>query len=112
MPACLSHGTQVQALDNGIETVELENNCPACGSGALYKYGTAHTGKKRLLCMICGRQFTLGAKKTAIENKPLCSDCGRPMNINGFEGELIRLRCSGYPECRAFKKFRLTEERK
>lgn len=112
MPACLDHETEVQVSDNGSAAADLEPNCPACGSGALYKYGTAHTGKKRLLCIVCGRQFTVGGRKPVIENKPMCSDCGKPLRINRFEGDLIRLRCSGYPECKGFKKFRLMEERK
>lgn len=78
--------------------------CPSCNSAACYKYGKAWTGKKRFLCLICGRQFTFGAKKIETKTKPNCPKCGRLMHIYKREAETVRLRCSAYPTCRTFRK--------
>lgn len=90
------------------ETI-AEIKCPFCGSEAIYKYGRSWTGKQRFLCLICERQFTVGAKKLEVAGKPLCPKCGRPMHLYKIEGEVIRFRCSGYPECKTFKKFKIKE---
>lgn len=89
---------------------EEEVKCHACDSEAVYKYGKAWTGKQRFQCLMCGKQFTSGAKKIEIQGKPICPECGRSMHLYRIEGEVIRFRCSGYPECKTFKKFRIKEE--
>ncbi|MBI3803151.1 MAG: IS1 family transposase [Nitrospirae bacterium] len=58
-----------------------ETKCPSCKSTAYYKYGKAWTGRKRFLCLLCGRQFTFGSKRTEIKAKPSCPACGRPMHL-------------------------------
>jgi transposase-like protein len=87
-----------------------EIKCPSCDGDALYKYGKAWTGKQRYLCIICGRQFTDSSKRGTVKGKPVCPECARPMNLYKIEGDVVRFRCSGYPECRTFKKFRMKEE--
>jgi transposase-like protein len=84
--------------------------CPSCGSEAVYRYGKAKTGRQRFLCLICGMQFTNGSKVSAVKGKPVCSQCGRTMHLYKIEGDVIRFRCSGYPECKTYRKFRLKEE--
>jgi transposase-like protein len=85
--------------------------CPSCDASAVYKYGKVRTGKQRYLCLICGMQFTPGRKRPVLKGKPVCPECGRPMNVFKLEGEILRFRCSAYPECKTFRKYRLTEER-
>jgi transposase-like protein len=85
-------------------------SCPVCNSEAIYKYGKTKTGKQRFQCLICGRQFSHGAKKQEIQGKPICPECGNPMHLYKIEGEIIRFRCSGYPVCKTFRKFRIKEE--
>ena len=86
-----------------------EIKCPSCESEALYKYGKIWTGKKRLICLICGRQFTPYAKKFKVTGKPVCNECAKPMNVYKLEGEVVRFRCSGYPECKNIRKFMIKE---
>jgi transposase-like protein len=85
-------------------------SCPVCNSEAVYKYGKTRSGRQRLQCLICGRQFSLGAKKQEILGKPICNECGKHMNLYKIEGEVIRFRCSDYPVCKTFRKFRIKEE--
>jgi len=92
------------------QSSDIEICCPSCETGAVYKYGKAHTGKQKFLCMICGMQFTSGRKKPIIKGKPVCPECNRPMNIFRLDGDILRFRCSAYPECKTFRKYRLTEE--
>ncbi|HAM49274.1 MAG TPA: Insertion element protein [Nitrospiraceae bacterium] len=87
-----------------------DNKCPSCDSSAIYKYGKVRTGKQRYLCIVCGRQFTDGSKKATVKGKPVCPECGRLMNLYKIDGDVVRFRCSGYPECRTFKKYRMKEE--
>jgi len=87
-----------------------EMRCPSCDSDAVYKYGRTRTGKQRFLCMMCGMQFTGNAGKATVKGKPACPKCGKPMNLYKIEGYIIRFRCSGYPECRTFKKYIMKEE--
>jgi len=49
-------------------------------------------------------------KKQEIQGKPICPECGKPMHLYKIEGEIIRFRCSGYPVCKTFRKFKITEE--
>jgi transposase-like protein len=88
----------------------LEIKCPDCNLDVSYKYGRTPSGKQRYLCLNCGRQFTPDAKKHTINGKPLCSECGRIMHLYKIDGEVVRFRCSGYPECKTFKKYILKEE--
>ncbi|MBZ0159210.1 MAG: Insertion element protein [bacterium] len=83
--------------------------CPSCGSEAVNRYGRAWTHKQRFRCLMCGRQFTLGNRKTTPAKRPLCGKCGKPMHIYRREGNVIRFRCSGYPSCRGFQKI-MSEE--
>jgi transposase-like protein len=83
---------------------ESDISCPSCGSSAYYRYGRAWTGKRRFLCLICNRQFTLGSTRGRRDDRPRCPACGRGMHVYKREVELIRYRCSGYPRCRTFNK--------
>jgi transposase-like protein len=96
-------------LNNG-EGGEIQ--CPFCKSEAIYKYGKIKTGKQRYLCMICGRQFTLGVRRTEMADKPLCPECGSPMHLYRREGEVVRFRCSCYPECKTYVKVGKKKETK
>jgi len=49
------------------------------------------------------------AKKPPIKGKPVCPECGRPMNVYKLEADVISFRCSGYPVCKTFKKFIMKE---
>jgi len=88
-----------------------EIKCPACDCDAVYKYGRAWTGKQRFLCMMCGMQFTDDAKKATVKGKPLCPQCGKAMNLYKIEGDIVRFRCSVYPDCKTYKKYRMKEEK-
>jgi len=93
------------------ETDEMTGlKCPVCQGDALYHNGRIRNGKRRYLCLICGRQFTPDATKPVVTGKPSCTTCGRPMNVYMIEGPIIRFRCSGYPGCRTFRKYSMTEE--
>lgn len=89
---------------------EYEVKCPDCNSDALYKYGKTRIGKQRFVCLMCGKQFTPNAERCEAKGKPLCPVCGKLMHLYRIEGEIIRFRCSGYPGCRTFKKYRIMEE--
>lgn len=84
--------------------------CDYCNSDALYKYGRTRSGKQRFVCLMCGKQFTPEADKPQVQGKPVCDKCGKPMHLYKIEGGVVRFRCSGYPVCRTFKKFRIVEE--
>lgn len=90
---------------------EVKIVCPYCEADALYRYGRIKTGGQRFMCMMCGTQFTPGAKKSAVPGKPLCPKCGKTMNVYKLEGNIIRFRCSSYPECKTFRKFTMREEK-
>ena len=88
---------------------EEEVKCHACDSEAVYKYGKAWTGKQRFQCLMCGKQFTLAQKNSRYRvNRSALN--AESMHLYRIEGEVIRFRCSGYPECKTFKKFRIKEE--
>jgi ssDNA-binding Zn-finger/Zn-ribbon topoisomerase 1 len=98
-------------LEQNVAVAErTETECPACGNDALYRYGKTKAGNQRFMCLMCGTQFTPGAKKRPVKGKPVCRECGKQMNIYKIEGDVIRFRCSGYPECRTFRKFTMKEE--
>lgn len=91
-------------------TIEYGVKCPDCDSDALYRYGKTKTGKQKFMCLICGKQFTPSAERCSVKGKPFCPSCDKPMHLYKIEGEIIRFRCSGYPECKTFKKYRIQEE--
>ena len=83
--------------------------CPRCRSDAIYRYGKTGSGKKRYLCQVCRRQFSL--KRSDLlkdQERPNCPACGRPMHIYMRKRGSIRFRCADYPDCRTF--FKLERE--
>ena len=88
-----------------------EVKCPKCGSEAIYRYGKTHNGKPRLICVLCRRQFSVGARKCEVQDRPSCPKCGRPMHLYKREKGSIRFRCSAYPQCRTYKKIVVEEDR-
>ncbi|NTU41747.1 MAG: Insertion element protein [Nitrospirales bacterium] len=92
-------------IEEGTEII-----CPKCSSGAVYRYGRTKTGKQRFRCLMCDRQFSHAPGRHTVEGKPLCPICGKIMHLYRMEEGLIRFRCSGYPDCRNFRKFRINEE--
>ena len=92
------------------EATAANPRCPSCESEALYKYGKTRTGRQRFLCLMCGMQFTPDSRRAYAKGKPTCPLCGRQMNLYLVEYPIIRFRCSGYPQCRQYRKFRMTEE--
>jgi ssDNA-binding Zn-finger/Zn-ribbon topoisomerase 1 len=83
--------------------------CPVCSSDALYRYGRAKSGKQRLKCILCGRQFVPGFIRHELESRPLCPKCGNAMHLYMHNKRLVRFRCSGYPDCKAYVKIALKE---
>ena len=102
---CLTIGMNTMIMAEG-----LEIKCPTCNSEAVYKYGKTWAGKQRFLCLICGRQFTIGIKRTEVKGKPLCPRCGRLMHLYMRSEEAIRFRCSYYPICKTYKKVKACPE--
>ncbi len=92
------------------QKTKADIHCDSCNSEVVYRYGHAWTGKQRFLCVICGKQFTDGSKVSEVTGKPNCPACGKSMHIYKIEGDLIRFRCSEYPVCKHFRKFRMIEE--
>ncbi|MCL0086043.1 hypothetical protein M1N52_02090 [Thermodesulfovibrionales bacterium] len=78
--------------------------CPTCGLDVFYKYGKSKTGRQRFLCLLCGRQFAVGAKRLGIKDRPTCPECGKSMNLYKREDIALRFRCSDYPKCKTYRK--------
>jgi len=79
--------------------------CPRCQADAIYRYGKTATGKKRYLCQVCRRQFSLKrSDRLGVPERPACPACGKPMHVYMRHGGAIRFRCSEYPSCRTFLK--------
>lgn len=79
--------------------------CPRCRSDAIYRYGKTANGKKRYLCQVCRRQFSLKpAGRLGKQERPACPACGKPMHVYMRNGDTIRFRCADYPRCRTFLK--------
>jgi len=98
-------------LEENVAVAEKsETECPTCANDAVYRYGKTKAGKQRFMCLMCGTQFTPAGTKRPVKGKPSCGECGKPMNVYKIEGDVIRFRCSGYPECRTFRKFTMKEE--
>jgi transposase-like protein len=92
---------------NGIQD---QIRCPVCNAVAVYRYGKVKNHKQRYLCMMCGRQFTLDHSRMEYRGKPLCPICGKAMHVYMKENQVIRFRCSSYPDCRTYKKIAITKE--
>jgi ssDNA-binding Zn-finger/Zn-ribbon topoisomerase 1 len=79
--------------------------CPRCRSEAIYRYGKTVNGRKRYLCQVCRRQFSLKRPgRLEAEERPACPTCGKPMHVYMRKGCCIRFRCADYPNCRTFFK--------
>jgi transposase-like protein len=85
--------------------------CPNCHSEAFYRYGKVRGGKQRYICLLCTRQFVVGAAERAASDKPRCPECGSSMHVYKRETRMIRYRCSNYPGCRTFTKIIFKEMR-
>jgi transposase-like protein len=87
-----------------------EYRCPVCNSEAVYKYGHIRTGKQRLKCLMCGRQFILGVTRHELKSRPTCPQCGLKMHLYMHGERALRFRCSDYPECKTYQKIPLQKE--
>jgi hypothetical protein len=82
--------------------------CPRCRSDAIYRYGKTARGKKRYLCQVCRRQFSLKrSDRLGVSERPTCASCGKPMHVYMRTGDTIRFRCADYPRCRTFLKMNM-----
>jgi transposase-like protein len=81
----------------------LQQKCPRCGSDAFNSYGYTRNGKRRYLCLVCGRQFVEGAMKI-FSRRPMCPRCHSAMHVYAHEAEAVRFRCSKYPSCKGYVK--------
>lgn len=80
-------------------------SCPRCQSDAIYRYGKTANGRKRYLCQVCRRQFSLNRpERLQAQDRPSCPLCRKPMHVYMRNGDSIRFRCSDYPDCRTFLK--------
>jgi transposase-like protein len=67
--------------------------CPRCRSEAIYRYGKTASGRRRYLCQVCRRQFSLKPPgRLAAEERPACPVCAKPMHIYMREGGCMRFR--------------------
>ncbi len=87
-----------------------ELKCPVCKSEAVYKYGHIRSGKQRLKCVVCGRQFILGFSRRELKTRPTCPQCGLKMHLYMHDKGTLRFRCSDYPECRSYQKIPFSKE--
>jgi DNA-directed RNA polymerase subunit RPC12/RpoP len=87
-----------------------ELKCPVCKSEALYRYGHVKSGKQRLKCVLCGRQFVLGFSRNELSNRPTCPQCGLKMHLYMHDKKGLRFRCSDYPVCKSYKIIPFTKE--
>jgi transposase-like protein len=80
-------------------------SCPRCRSDAIYRYGKTANGRKRYLCQVCHRQFSLKRSgQLEPSERPACPTCGKPMHVYMRTGGFIRFRCADYPHCHTFIK--------
>lgn len=82
----------------------MENQCPACHSTVLYRYGKTASGKRRYLCVMCNRQFVRNPSRQGVHRRPCCPNCGVAMHVYMREPDVIRFRCARYPACKTFVK--------
>ena len=83
--------------------------CPACSSEALYRYGHVHGDRQRFKCVVCGRQFLLGSERHELKTRPACPTCGLAMHVYKREPNVLRFRCSDYPDCKGYTKISCKE---
>jgi ssDNA-binding Zn-finger/Zn-ribbon topoisomerase 1 len=76
--------------------------CPKCGSEAINRYGKISSGKKRFICLVCGRQFVVDSDRYKVKNRPSCPKCGKKMHCYKRNSDNIRFRCSAYPDCKTY----------
>jgi DNA-directed RNA polymerase subunit RPC12/RpoP len=93
---------------NDAEAKEVQ--CPSCGSGAIYKYGKIRSGKQRFYCIMCGRQFTEHDRRSILDNRPVCPECGNIMHIYKRGADFIRFRCSNFLNCKTYSKILIRKE--
>jgi len=84
--------------------------CPVCNSEAVYKYGHVNSGKQRLRCVLCGRQFVLGFTRHELKNRPSCPQCGLKMHLYMHDKNALRFRCADYPDCKSYIKVPFKKE--
>ena len=97
-PRTYRHKKMKRKLVNGVF-------CPRCRSDAIYRYGKTANGKKRYICQVCHRQFSLKRSgRLGKQGRPACPACGKPMHVYMHNGMSIRFRCADYPLCRTFHK--------
>jgi transposase-like protein len=87
----------------------IDVECPKCGAKVCYKYGLSNVGKRKVKCIICNRQFVLNSSKTICSGKPKCDLCGSVMYLYRIDENILRFRCSKYPDCKFYKKYRMEE---
>jgi len=78
--------------------------CPACGSGALYRFGHVRLTYQRYVCRDCGRQFIPGRERTSIPGRPTCATCGAGTHLSMKNGAHAIFRCARYPLCHTYVK--------
>ena len=78
--------------------------CPGCGSDAFNRYGRVRYGKQRYSCLSCGRQFLESGARVPMKDRPQCPACGKHMHVYARNGDVVRFRCSNYPDCKTFLK--------
>lgn len=83
-----------------------DKKCPKCSSDAIYKFGKTKNVKQRYKCQVCNRQFVAGKSRLEVKKRPDCPACGKPMHIYLRSDSYIRFRCSDYPLCKTFQKFK------
>ncbi|MEJ5227151.1 IS1 family transposase [Thermodesulfovibrio sp.] len=87
---------------------DISVRCPRCNSEAIYKYGRIKSGKQRYLCLVCKKQFTTFREQKE-DKRPLCRICGSKMYVYmKCNGGVVIYRCSRYPLCKEYKKWRVT----
>ena len=93
-----------------VATVRADIRCPACGADAINRYGSTRNGKRRFLCLVCGRQFVWPAARAEAAERPNCPRCGAPMHVYMRRTSVTRYRCRNYPKCRTFVKVDKSQE--
>ena len=78
--------------------------CPRCLAESFNRYGKTAGGKQRYICLVCSRQFVANSGALTIGDRPECPLCGKKMHVYIREEDVIRFRCSNYPECKGFEK--------
>jgi transposase-like protein len=87
-----------------MQLTESTIKCPQCGSEAYNQYGHLKNGKQRYICLVCNRQFVNDHANKPIDRRPLCPTCGRSMHVYMQHPDIVRFRCSQYPDCHGYAK--------